>query len=224
MKKETIALAAALVFLAGTAWANVYKNPVHPFGEGRYGAGASLDTMNRDFESEGLGDFDVDISRLDFNFNIGVGDRGAIELTAGAVSVDNDESFSGTEGGLRYRHNLDEPGSSAQFRKGFFISYRTGYLEASDTDDDFEFWQWDVGFGGAIRLQENADLYVGGVFSEATVDVYTVQFGDTRTADSADILGGFAGIEFAPSDQLVAGAELHVLHETGFGAYLDFRF
>lgn len=220
---STLAIALAAVLLAATAYANVYKNPAHGFAQGDVALGLSLESMNRDFESEGLGDTDIDIDRTDLNVNIGVGPSGALELTLGSITGSISElpgDADGAEWGVRYRHNLDPDGGDLQ--RGFFASYRYAYLE-DDDDNEYDLYQWDVGFGASKVLENKAKLYFGGVYSEATLDVTVAALnGEVRTADAADIIGAFGGIEFAASDQATIGAELHMLHETGFGFYVDF--
>lgn len=44
------------------------------------------------------------------------------------------------------------------------------------------------------------------------------------TINEKSSLGGFLGIEFAPDKELAIGAEIHLVNESGFGAYVRFAF
>lgn len=216
-------IAVASLFISDSAWAVVYKNFAHGFSQGDFFVGLSVEAMSRDFESEGLGEGELDVDRNTLNVGIGVGQSGLIGLHVGAIEFsDPDGSSDGGEFGVSYTHNLD-PNREGPVQLGFQLSLRSGTVDDVDTETDFT--QVDLGFGGALKLNEQLSFYFGGVFSsvDATLELTVPDF-SAFDLEASDNIGGFGGIEFIPTDQFLLGFEIHLLHESGFGFYADILF
>ncbi len=219
-------IAVASLFISDSAWAVVYKNFAHGFSQGEFFVGLSVEAMSRDFEDEAGGEAELDIDRNTLNVGIGVGQSGLIGLHAGAVDIGSDDpnvnQSDGGEFGVSYTHNLD-PNSEGPVQLGFQLSLRTGTVDEEFTETDFT--QVDLGFGGALKLNEQLSFYFGGVFSsvDATIEL-TVQPFSAFDIEASDNIGGFGGIEFRASEQFLLGAEIHLLHESGIAIYGDILF
>ena len=203
--------------------AKVYKNPVVDYGAGKYAVGVDTGSMSRNFTSDGLGDFNVDATLTVVNITIGVGGTGALGLHYGSASgsVDGGTALPGSGGGLSYRMALDPPGND--LRKGLLLSHFWGFV-----GDDFTgvyFAQTDALFGMSKALDKSMNVYFGGGLSLATLtfEMYTAPY-YTYEANGSSSIGGFAGVDYALSPQILAGLELHLIHESGVGLYVDMRF
>ena len=203
--------------------AKIYKNPVVDYGAGKYAVGVDTGSMSRDYTSAGLGDDTVDSTLTVVNITIGVGDNGALGLHYGSASgsVGGGTALPGTGGGLSYRMALDPPGKD--LRKGLLLSHFWGYV-----GDDFTgvyYGQSDAMFGMSKALNKTTNLYFGGGLSLATLtlEMYTAPY-YTYEANGSSSIGGFAGVDIALSPQILAGLELHLIHESGVGLYVDMRF
>ncbi len=219
-------IAVASLFISDSAFAVVYKNFAHGFSQGDFFVGLSVEAMSRDLESEDGDTAEFDIDRNTLNVGIGVGQSGLIGLHVGTLDVDSDDPAinpsDGGEFGVSYTHNLD-PNSEGPVQLGFQLGFRSGFIEEEFTETTIT--QVDLGFGGALKLNEQLSFYFGGVFSsvDATIELTVPDFRATDI-EASDNIGGFGGIEFTPTDQFLLGFEIHLLHENGFGVYGDILF
>ncbi|MDH4247798.1 MAG: hypothetical protein OEW39_08280 [Deltaproteobacteria bacterium] len=212
-----------VIFTPSTLQAKVYKNPAAIYGAGKYALGVDTGSLSRDYASEGLGSGTVDATHTVVNVTIGVGDKGSLGLHYGSTSasVDGGTALSGGGGGLSFQYALDPPGAS--LRKGLVLSHFWGYVE----DDAWGVWyaQTDAMFGMSKPLAKSMNLYFGGGLSLATLTLeqfFAPYY--TYEASGSSSFGGFAGVDFVLSAQALVGLELHLLHESGVGVYVDVRF
>jgi hypothetical protein len=218
-----------LLLLAQPALAIVYMNPAGDFTQGDFGIGLSLESSNRDLTSEAIdtnADSDIDATVVDVLLGLAPG--GVLGLHAGTLKTkltigsETGETADGSEYGVSYRHNLDF-GMSGQFQKGLLLSFRGGSVSDDFADTDTS--QVDVGFGGSMAAADQFNIYGGAVYSSLTGTI-TLNVAPYYAYDfeSKDNFGFFGGIELRPSPQLMVGVELHFLHESGLGAYIQGRF
>lgn len=203
------------LFWTVSVQAVAYKNPAHEYKQGDVHVGIAISNFSRALTSEGLGDDTYDVERTNLEMGMGVGTSGLLALHLGSVGVEGED---GAEYGLSYRHRLEGMGRGGM-RLGFLASYRYGYIVLAN-DDEMDFEQTDLGFGGSVSLQDNLNLYFGGVLSFVAANYYAYY---DYYLEAQNVLGGFGGVEYVLDDSGLVGFEVHLLHETGFSAYLEWR-
>lgn len=203
------------------AQARIYKNPVHSLGSGKYAAGVSHDSFTRALTSDGLGDFDATLNATGVNFTIGMGESGGLGLhfAAASGSINGGADSSGGGGGISYRHTLEK----GDLGQGFLVSHFSGYVENTDAGVWFDLT--DVMYGISKPISPTMRLYGGGGLSLAEIEL-EIFFAPyyTYAASASSVMGLFGGLELQPSETLLLGAEVHLMHEGGFGVYVDFLF
>lgn len=220
----------ALFLPAAQAWGVTYRNPAHDVEPGKLVLGFVFEEYERTFDIEGIGERDVESSVIGLSAGFGVEGGGLLTLTVGASTLSGesyDNEMSGLEGAISYRHNFDfanklDEGANPfnRFRKGALASLRIGNAEDSD-GTGIDYYQYDLGFGVGTNVIRQVQAYGGGVISIVEGTGYS-ESGPDAAVDSVDPLGLFAGIQWKPQDNMLVGAELHLLHEVGLGLYLEF--
>lgn len=222
MKQAILAgyVLAALIFAAGTAWAIPYKNPAHGLGAGDSTAGVLFESGSRDLTSGAInGTVGSDRQLVMGAYSLALSPQGQIEFHLGFITaaLENQDSASGTIYGAIYRHDLSGGGR----RHGFFVAWH-GADTSNDTSDTFV-GEFDAGYAMAFALSPDVNAYAGGVYSslEGTLTIYPGGFDYGFEGDQP--IGLFAGAEMAASPAMRLGVELHILHESAFGLYLQVK-
>jgi hypothetical protein len=224
---------AAMMALAGAAapaWGVTYGNPAHDVKSGQIALGFVYEDHERTFEFEGGAESDLHSSVIGISAGFGIANAGLLSFTVGAVSFtgdDVDKELTGVEGTIAYRHNfdfadkLDEGADPFQkFRKGLIAAVRIGNAEDPD-GNGIDYFEYDLGFGVGTNVIRQVQAYGGGVLSIVSGTGYS-EAGSDYSVDSSDWVGVFAGMEWAPQETLIVGAEIHLVHEWGFGLYVEF--
>ena len=222
------ALAVALL-IAAPALAVNYKNPAHDYEDGQFSVGANIESFSRTVEDNDGNEADFDIAVVGVGLGFGLGGEGLLNLNFNVVSIEPEGGDTGTgaEVSAQYRHNLDPDAEFEadakpfqRFRTGLVFSARLGSAEDS-SGNGVDYYQFDGGFGGSTPLADRTLLYAGGVVSLLGGELYFDETDDTVEIFGTTPVGLFGGIEFKPSETLILGAELHVIHEWGIGIYID---
>lgn len=221
MKKTNLIFCLLTCLFNYTATA-AYRSPAYSIPEGQNNIGFSVDLISRDMTSEGLGDDTIDATRINLDFAMGVGPASTLALHVGPVFIDGygDDSYAGGDAGVSFHHLLDS-GSNDTMRKGLFLSYHYGYLEEADTDTSMDYYEYVGGFGVSNTMNNNLNMYAGGVYSFAEADIYG--YYDYYTESDMNF-GIYAGIESATTTDSFYGLELHLLHESSISAYIQMKF
>lgn len=209
----------ALVLFGTTAWAIPYKNPAHGLGSANT-AGVLFESGSRDLTSGAVnGTFGSDRQIVMGSYSFALSPQGQLELHLGFISAkfENQDSADGTVYGAIYRHDL----SAGNTRHGIFVAWH-GADTSNDTSDTF-IGEFDGGYAMSFVLSPTVNGYAGGVFSslEGTVTIYGPGGSASADFEGDQSIGLFAGAEMNVSDSLSFGAELHILHESAFGLYLQ---
>lgn len=207
----------ALVFAGTTAWAIPYKNPAHGLGNANT-AGVLFETGSRDLTSGAInGTVGSDRQIIMGSYSFALSPQGQLELHLGFITAkfENADSADGTIYGAIYRHDL----SAGNTRHGIFVAWH-GADTSNDSSDTF-IGEFDGGYAMSFVLSPTVNAYAGGVFSslEGTVTIYPGGYAYDFEGDQP--IGLFAGAEMNVSNSLSFGAELHVVHESAFGFYLQ---
>lgn len=220
----------ALTVASAPAWAVTYRNPAHDVEPGQVVFGFVFEEYERTYDIEFAGEEDIESSVIGVSAGFGMASGGALSLMVGASSFSSDayeNEMNGVEAAVSYRHNLDFAGKLDEgadpfdkFRKGLLASIRIGNAEDSD-GTGIDYYQYDLGFGVGTNVIRQVQAYGGGVISWVDGTGYS-EGGADVTVESVDPLGVFAGIQYVPQKELLVGAELHLVHEWGFGLYVEY--
>jgi len=214
---------AALAALAAMAWsplaqAQFLGNPVSSLEAGRLAFGVAVDQYNRDLEFENGGTDDLDYRRMTFQLDYAPAAGSMVQGLLGLVRAkpDRGNSFDGEELGVTYRQNVDVkiPVGDQGIQTALIGSLRYGDLNDGES---FDYFQLDVGYGGAYPAIKQLAIYAGVLFSEIWGDV------GSTSVNSADNLGLFGGVDFSITQNIHLSAELHLLHEFGLGVQFQYN-
>lgn len=227
--RTAIAALCALVLLVahvGTAQAIIYKSPGPNYKQGQVGAGVIYDSTKRKVTSDALpaGTSSVDLKYTAFmgSFGFGLGEAGVLEVHAGQISgkIEQEDTASGTIFGAGLRYTVADTG---KVRHGFLAAFHSGSVSNDTSSTDVS--QTDLGYGAAFAFGDKGAMYAGGVFSSlnGTLSLEVPPYYSYDFEGDASV-GFFGGVEFAASPTLVIGAEIHALHDSSFGFYVDGKF
>ena len=216
---KSAVIAAALLAWGGLALAQVQGNPVPELKPGQLGLGLGLEQFNRELRVEDGGSDDLDFRRMTFQVNYGAGEGAMMQgfVTLVRAEPDKGDSYDGQEFGVGYRQNVDVkiPVGEDGIQTAVLGAVRYGDLGDGDT---FNYIQLDLSYGGAFAATKQFDIYGGLLFSEIWGEI------GSKSVNSEHNLGLFAGVEFTMAQSLLISAELHALHELGFGVLIQYNF
>ncbi|MDH4225128.1 MAG: hypothetical protein OEW12_05735 [Deltaproteobacteria bacterium] len=210
------------VFGAGNALGVVHGDPVPHLEEGRARAGIQYSVTSRPILFYGYytETYKAEFSRTGVTVDYGVTSQSMLKLYVGNTSIKipevSSKSYSGSEYGFGYHQAIGGDDSS---RMGVMLSYHRAEGSAEGTKVGFDLV--DAAFGVSAALGSEMAGY-------AAVD-YSAFWGNARNGDTIDFegesrMGAFAGVEFNPNDQLMVGAEIHLLADSGFGLTAKYLF
>lgn len=215
------------VLLLFTAQANavLYKNPVTGTNEAQKSFGISFAQMSRDVSSDAVtGTYEGNQTLIVADVTIGITNGSAIELRLGLDNseLDMPSSGDGSDGillGAIFRSNIGM--SSKEIKMGGFASLQSSTLSNDTSDTDI--LVIDFGLGVSKSLENNINLYGGGVLSILDGTVYAAN-GNAYDFESNNNIGVFGGLEKSLQNNVKIGVELNLVHQTGFAAYFEMPF
>ncbi|MDH4122258.1 MAG: hypothetical protein OEV94_11180 [Deltaproteobacteria bacterium] len=187
-------------------------NPVPHLKSGQFALQVNLGTTTHPITISGWGVEDAKLNTTTGLFQFGAGDTSMIELQVGSASasVAGGAASSGTFFGFGYHQLVGNPSSSPEL--GVLLKFTTR------SDKDFEAYQADVGFGVSGHVSDGLRWYGAGAYSPLWGWAGGVEY----WTDTPFALYG--GLEMETSPNMTLGAEVSLVVETSFHAFVTMAF
>ncbi len=208
----------------GEVFAQVFGNPLPFLKEGELAGGLQIGNFNRRMKvkiaglsATGTGGVNRTTVRVSYGLDeyLGLdGYLGSLSLGPGGGAV----SSSGTELGVVTRYGTGPLGKRVEGAATGAIYM--GTLSGGSFTGSYT--QIDAGFGGATKVKDVISAYAGLVLSIFNGSMSSSVRGQSFTTkiESDSLVGAYGGAEYAPDGEgWRVGAELHLIHESGFGLY-----